>query len=122
MTTNLLALVTDPIGQITPFVPITGITPEGTPVGLISLLNAVLRIIFAVAGIWAFFNIIIAGFSFINAGGDPKKVTAAWTRIWQSLLGLLIIVTSFILAAILGILFFQDATAILNPKFKPPAP
>lgn len=113
---------TDPIGQITPFVPITGITPEGTPVGLITLLNAVLRIIFAVAGIWAFLNIIIAGFGFISAGGDPKKVTAAWTRIWQSLLGLLIIVTSFILAAILGLLFFKDATYILNPKFKAPTP
>ncbi|OGG17927.1 hypothetical protein A3D78_07275 [Candidatus Gottesmanbacteria bacterium RIFCSPHIGHO2_02_FULL_39_14] len=108
----------DPIGQISPIVKTPGVTINGTTAeltGFIVLLNSVLRVIFIIAGVWAFINIIIAGFSFISAGGDPKKVAQAWQKIWQSFLGLVIIVTSFILAAIIGILLFKDPGAILNP-------
>ena len=72
------------------------------------LFTNVLRIVFFAAGLWAFLNIIIAGYQFMNAGGDPKAITAAWGRIWQSLLGLIIIVSSFVLAGIVGFLIFND--------------
>lgn len=92
------------------------IDATGKLVGIISFLNIILKLIFIVAGLFAFFNIVIAGFDFINAGGDPKKVASAWERIWQSVLGLLIIVSSFLLAAIIGLILFKDPSAILNPK------
>lgn len=88
------------------------------PGGLINFLNVVLRLIFVIAGLFAFFNFIIAGFQFISAGGDPKAINNAWNKIWQSLLGLLIIVGSFVLAAIFGWLIYGDPTAILQPKIK----
>jgi len=69
-----------------------------------------------VAGIYAFFNIIIAGYGFLGAGGDAKKIQQAWDKIWQSALGLVIVAGSFVLAAILGWLIFKDPTAILKPK------
>ena len=109
----------DPIGQISPFVDTPGLEISGETAkltGIIALLNIVLRLIFIFAGIWALLNIIIAGISFISAGGDAKKVASAWARIWQSLLGLVIIVSSFLLAAVIGILLFGDPTAILAPK------
>lgn len=110
----------DPIGCFTPpsFI-IPGIDPaSGLPIGVISFFNSVLRLIFAGAGILVFLNLIFAGFGFINAGGDPKNITKAWDKIWQSLLGLIIIVCSFLIAAIIGLLIFKDPTAILNPKIK----
>ena len=107
----------DPIGKINPITGLpAGIGAGGQLTGFILLFNSILRIIFIIAGIWALFNIIIAGISFISAGGDAKKVAQAWSRIWQSLLGLVIIVSSFLLAAIIGILLFKDPAAILNPK------
>lgn len=109
----------DPIGQISPIINTPGVTSTGELTGIVILINTALRIIFIVAGIYAFFNIVIAGLSFIGAGGDPKKVAQAWEKIWQSFLGLVIIVSSFILAAIVGIILFGDPTYILNPKLTP---
>jgi len=83
--------------------------------GLVPFLNNILRLIFVIAGLFAFFNLIIAGFGFMAAGGDPKGIEKSWTRIWQSLIGLIIIVGSFLLAAILGYLLFGSPTAILQP-------
>lgn len=87
----------------------------GKLLGVMILLNSLLKIIFVIAGLWAFFNFIIAGYGFLSAGGDSKNISKAWDRIWQSFVGLLFIVGSFLLAAIAGTLLFHDATAILQP-------
>ena len=84
--------------------------------GLILFFSNILRLIFVVAGIYAFTNFILAGFQYMNAGGDSKALSSAWSSIWQSLLGLVIIVGSFALAGLFGYLFFGDAGFILNPK------
>jgi len=84
--------------------------------GIVMLLSNVLRLVFAAAGIFAFINFIIAGYQYMSAGGDSKALNAAWGRIWQSLLGLLIVVLSFALASLVSYLMFGRADAILNPK------
>ena len=92
---------------------------QGTAYGGLSgvgpFITNILRLLFVVAGIYALFNFIIAGYSYINAGGDSKKLDAAWSRIWQSLMGLVIIVGSFAIASLLGLLLFGRADYILNP-------
>lgn len=88
--------------------------------GLIKFFTNIVRLMFVVAGIWAFLNIIVAGFEYISAGGDSKKLTAAWSRIWHSLMGLVIIVGSFALAALFGYLIFGDAGFILHPTIYGP--
>lgn len=119
--TTLLAACdpADPIGCISPppNMP-SGIGPNGELTGIMVLLNSILKLVFIVAGLYSFVNLIIAGFDYMSAGGDAKKVTKALDRIWQTLLGLVIIVASFLLAAIFGILFFKDPTAILQPKLQ----
>lgn len=98
----------DPFGQITNPLPAGG--------GLIPLLNNILRLVFVIAGIYAFVQIIVAGLGFISAGGDAKKIETAWNGIWQSLLGVVIIISSIAMAALMGLLLFKDPTAILSPK------
>lgn len=88
--------------------------------GLITFLSNILRLVFVVAGIYAFINFIIAGFQYMSAGGDAKALTAAWGRIWQSLIGLVIIAGSFALASLFGYVLFGDAAFILNPKIYGP--
>lgn len=110
----------DPFGKITPPAPFTPEKYGGYQTGLIAFLNNVLRLAIMAAGLYAFLNLIIAGYGFISAGGDPKAVSNAWAKIWQSLLGLLIILGSFVLAGIFGYLLFGDATAILRPKIYGP--
>jgi hypothetical protein len=84
--------------------------------GLIPFANIILRAVFIIAGLYAFINIIMAGFQYLSAGGDPKAIGHAWEKIWQSFVGLLILVASFLLAALVGIIFFGDPMFILNPK------
>ncbi|MFZ5365839.1 MAG: hypothetical protein ACOZBZ_00920 [Patescibacteria group bacterium] len=92
-----------------------GMGGQGVP-GLIPFLNAIIKLLIVGAGLYAFLNLILAGYQFMSAGGEPKSVEKAWAKIWQSLVGLLIIAGSFVLAAIFGWLLFGDATAILKPK------
>lgn len=93
----------------------------GAVPGLVPFLNTIVKLLIVVAGLYAFFNIILAGYAFLSAGGeDPKKFEAAWAKIWQSLIGLIFVAASFVLAAIFGYIIFGDYTAILNPKITGP--
>jgi len=88
--------------------------------GLMAFANNILKLVIVVAGLYTFMNFIIAGYAFLGAGGDAKKIEQAWSKIWQSLLGLAFVAGSFVLAAIFGWLIFKDPTAILNPKIYGP--
>lgn len=109
-------------GQITP--PYSGSYSSGggygSYAGIILFLNNVLKLIFVVGGILVLFNLIFAGFQFLNAGGDPKKIEEAWNKIWQSLVGILIMVASFVIAALIGVILFGKPQAILWPAIYGP--
>ena len=111
---NLLAL-DNPFGKITPPTGISkySTTPE-TAIG--QLLNITLKTLIVGAGVYALFNLILAGYAFMSAGDDAKKVAGAWAKIWQTLMGLAFAAGAFVLAAIFGQLIFGKWDFILNPK------
>lgn len=80
------------------------------------LINTLLRTLIVGAAIYALFNLVLAGYAFMSAGEDSKKVAGAWAKIWQTMLGLAVAAGSFVLAAIFGQLIFGDPTFILKPK------
>lgn len=98
--------------------PLTGYGSVET--GLTAFLSNILRLIFVVAGMYALVNLIIAGFEYMTAAGDAKKLTSAWSRIWQTLLGLAIIAGSFVLAAIFGYILFGNPMFMLSPAIYGP--
>ncbi|MBP9670680.1 hypothetical protein KBD75_04750, partial [Candidatus Woesebacteria bacterium] len=77
-------------------------------------------IIFAAAGLFAFFNLMIAGFSYISSAGDEKKIMAATQSINMSLMGLVVMVGAAAVTGIVSYLLFGSATAILSPTIKGP--
>lgn len=89
----------------------------GTPDAAIGqLLNTILKTLIVGAGIYALFNLVFAGYAFMSAGDDSKKVAGAWAKIWQTLMGLAFAAGAFVLAAIFGQLIFKDPTFILKPR------
>ena len=94
--------------------PLAG-TSYGNLGGVGLFITNIIRLLFVVAGIYALFNFLIAGFEYINAGGDSKRLEKAWSRIWQSLMGLVIMVASFAIASLFGYLIFGPGFSILNP-------
>ena len=106
------------IGNVDP--PLTGgySSLTGGAIGL--FITNILRLLFAVAGVVMLFNLIFAGYTYMTAAGDPKKLAQAWSRIWLCLVGLLIVVGSFAIAAAFGYLLFGDAGFIFSPQIYGP--
>lgn len=116
---NLLSA--SPFGTVELPAEITAKYPGGVEGGAIGkLLNIVLKSLIVGAGIYALINLVLAGYGFLSAGDDAKKIAGAWAMIWQSLLGLAFSAGAFVLAAIFGQLLFGDPTFILNPKLPTP--
>ncbi len=53
----------------------------------------------------------------ITAGGDSGKIEKARSRIMQSIIGLLILVSSFVIIGFISQLFFGEEFSILNLTF-----
>jgi hypothetical protein len=87
----------------------------GGEIGLVIFASNIIRLIMVIAGIWSLFNLIFAGFKYITAANDVKAVETAWQSIYMSLIGLIIIVSSFTITAIVSYLLFGDPTFVLNP-------
>ena len=103
----------NPFGSITP--PQTALSGSEPGPAFGKLLNLVLQMLIVGAGIYALFNLVLAGYSFLGAGDDPKKIEGAWAKIWQTLLGLAFAAGAFVLAAIFGQLIFGRWDFIVNP-------
>lgn len=98
--------------------PVTSYGDVGT--GLPDFISNIITIIFAAAGLFAFFNLMIAGFSYISAAGDEKKILAATQSINMSLIGLVVMVAAAAVTGVVSYLLFGDATAILSPNITGP--
>lgn len=88
--------------------------------GIFIILNNIMRLLIVGAGLFALFNFIIAGYQFISADGDPQKINNATSKIWQSMIGVLIAAGSFTIAGILGQLVFGRWDAIIRPTITGP--
>lgn len=108
---------TNPFGQVNPP---PGVARYGGLEGLSNFINNILKILIVGAGLFTVFNLVLAGYAFLSAGDDPKKVAGAWAKIWQSLLGLAFAAGAFVLAAIFGKLIFGDWDALLQLKIYGP--
>lgn len=79
-----------------------------------------LKALIVVAGIYALFNLVLAGFSFMGAGDDPKKVEGAWGKITQTIIGLSVSAGAFVLAGLIGQFVFGDYFFLLRPSIPTP--
>ena len=115
MTSSTLADATNFFGQITEP---PGVSEYGgdTAQGLIMLLNNILKIIIYAGGIYAIFNLIAVGIEYIGSAGNPDAIKKSTQKIWMTLLGLTVIASSLLLAALFGFILFGDASAIINPQ------
>ncbi len=85
---------------------------------LIKFMNVGLNLILVVAGLFTLFNFIMAGFNYMTAGGDSKKISAAQNKMVMTVIGLGIIVAAPVIAGVIGQVIFGNWTAIINPCIK----
>lgn len=85
--------------------------------GLFTFISNVLKFAGVIAGIYFVFQIIMAGFAYLNAAGDIKKTEAASATIWQSIIGMVIVASAFVIAALVAKF---TGINILNPTIYGP--
>ncbi len=88
--------------------------------GLFTFMNILIKLLMALAGIFSVFQFLAAGYGFMSAGGDAQKMATAWAKIWQSLIGLVVVASSLVLAGVAGQVIFGDWNALLNPTIYGP--
>lgn len=100
-----------------PITPPDAISKYGADPGVAlgTLLNVFLKILIVGAGVYSLINLVLAGYAFMSAGDDSKKMAGAWSKIFQTLIGLAFAAGAFVLAAIFGQLIFGDWDFILKP-------
>lgn len=70
-----------------------------------TLVGQIIGIVLTVAALIAFIYLLVAGFQYITAGGDAAKATAARTGIVNAIIGIIVIVISYLLLRFVAGLF-----------------
>jgi hypothetical protein len=90
------------------------------PEGLIWFANNLMRVAIYGSLLVALINIVISGIQYIGSSGNPEILKTASSRIWISVLGLIVAGASLVIAGVLGLIFFGNATAIISPTIYGP--
>lgn len=90
-------------------------SPADGDIGLLTFISMLIKLGTIIAGIWALFNFIFAGYTYITSSGDSGAHTKVKDKITMSVLGLALIVATYTIIGVIGLIFFGDAGYILNP-------
>lgn len=80
---------------------------SGTDAGgqISTVLSGIITFVLTIAAIVAFFYLVVSGFQYITAGGDAAKAQTARQGIVNALIGIVIILVSYIILRYVGTLF-----------------
>lgn len=91
-------------------------TDPDTPVQLVDLeeiFKNVVNVALGFAGIAFFILLLVGGFKYMTAGGDPKAIDAAKKTLTAAIAGLLVVVLSFLV-----LVFIKEFTGVDLTQFK----
>lgn len=80
------------------------------------IIQRILNIAIRLAGIAAFIMLIVGGFQFLTAGGDPKKTQAASNTLTYAILGLVVVIGAWFI-----LLFIEKFTGVKVTEFNLPS-
>ena len=109
------------IGGVEPPTAVSAINSEsGSEIGIIFFISRLITVANIVAGILVMINFVLAGFIYITNAGNTAANTQVTEKLTWSVIGILVIVSSYTLAAIFGVIFYGDPTYVLSPTLETP--
>jgi hypothetical protein len=114
---SIFGTIDPPVG-VKEYNALAGGGPES--IGIIIFVSNLIRIGTVLAGLYVFYNIIMAGYIYITESGSSSAATKAKDQITNSIIGLVIIVAAYTITAIFSYFLFGNATFILNPQIQGP--
>jgi len=89
-------------------------------IGILNFMSTMITYITVLAGIWTFVNLMIAVYTYITSSGNSQTHIKVRDRLTMSILGMILIVTVYAVAGILGTVFFGNSLYLLNPTITGP--
>ena len=89
---------------------------SGGDIGIIFFLSNMITLITIVGGLWILVNIVMAAFIYFTGQGKPDSHTKVRDKFTMSGIGLLLMIGSYLVAALIGLIFYGNANFILEPK------
>ena len=74
----------------------------GSAAQISTLLSPILSNVLIFSGIFAFFVIIFAGFTYITGGGDKNKIAQAQNMLNYGIVGLVLVVAAYLITRLIG--------------------
>ena len=88
----------------------------GTPsIGILRFISNALKFFAVLCGLLVFFNILYAGYEYITGAGKTDVHVKVRERLTWSLIGLILLIAAYMIAALIGLFIFGDPTFLLNP-------
>jgi hypothetical protein len=85
-----------------------------------TILGAVIRLFFLVAGLAALFFLLLGAFEWVTSGGDEKKTEGARNKIQAAVIGLILIIVVLSIVALLEVVVFAGTICLgLTCDIKP---
>ena len=77
---------------------------DGVPTlkGLEAVFSNVVSVVLGLSGVVLFIMLIVGGFKYLTAGGDPKALEAAKGTLSHAILGLVVLVLAFIILKVIA--------------------
>lgn len=88
---------------------------NGTRIGIVNFITTMLRVFTIICGFWFMINIIYAGVLFITSSGDAAVFGKFKDSLFYSIIGLFVLAIAYMVAGLIGIIFFGDAGFIIRP-------
>ena len=85
-------------------------------IGIFYFITLGLRLFFIISGLLIFGNFLYSGYIYIVQAGDTKAHGEVKDRLTYSAIGLVVMVSAFILAGLVGAIVFGDPGFILKPE------
>lgn len=108
------------VGKIKPTQGIERFDQASGGIGLMLFISTIIKFATIIGGVWVLFNFILAGFTYVTSSGDAGAHSKVNDRITMSVIGLILLVATYTIIAIIGFVFFGDAGFILNPQISGP--
>lgn len=81
-----------------------------------SVFENVVQTILSLAAVALFIMFVVGGFSFLFSGGDQKKLEKARGTLTNAIIGLVVIVASFLILRTIGVFTGVDVTKFVIPR------
>ncbi len=81
----------------------------------IDIIKAIIRILVPAAGTAFFIMVLVGGFKFVTSGGDPKAVASAKATLTYAIIGVILVVVSWLILLVVQAITGVDVTIVNLP-------